>query len=235
MENKKLFEKYRARLVREGVIRSALWGVISGCTAIFAVAVVCWLSGFESGVWLALGLGVGLGVACGVALYFLKYKPTEKDVARRVDSLGLEERMITMLEFENDDSYLAQRQREDARERLHSADHKKITFKLSVSVLSALVIAPVAAAGMLTVGGLVAGGIIPTLPTIVNPETREDLVEVTYLVDGDGEIDGDELQVLAKGEYATPVKAVSYEAGWVFDRWDDNSKNPYRDDGRVYE
>ena len=94
MQHGEIFKKYRSRLVREGVLKSFLNGLIVFGALDAVISLIVWLCGMQGGVWLALGAAAGGGIACGLLFYFLKYKPTEKDVARRIDALGLEERKI---------------------------------------------------------------------------------------------------------------------------------------------
>ena len=94
-----VFRDYYSRLRREGFIKALLWGLAIGFFAAFITAFATWMSYFK-GFYLTVGILVGVTAVCTVALYFLFFKPTAKDVARRVDKLGLEERLIPMLELE---------------------------------------------------------------------------------------------------------------------------------------
>lgn len=231
MDDTKLFEKYRSRLVKEGIIKSLMAGFIAGFVTDFIVALVCWLCNYKYGLWLGLGLGCGVGAAIGVLLYFLKFRPDDKDVARRVDALGLEERMITMLELENDGSYIALRQREDAR--IHAKQMNRNSLKLRVSaLLIALVpVAFVPAVSMSTVSQLYALGVIPGGGDIMDGEAY---IEISYVIEEGGEIDGESDQILLKGEDAEPIIAVA-EDGWAFVGWDDGINTPYREDKNLTE
>ena len=151
MQHGEIFKKYRSRLVREGVLKSFLNGLIVFGALDAVISLIVWLCGMQGGVWLALGAAAGGGIACGLLFYFLKYKPTEKDVARRIDALGLEERTVTMLDYADDGSYLALRQREDAKKALRVASNLKMALSVSVALIVPAVVAPVIGAGMNTV------------------------------------------------------------------------------------
>jgi hypothetical protein len=170
-----------------------------------------------------------VAVASGLATYFLKYKPNPRAIARRVDRLGLEERMVTMMELEGEDSYIANLQRENAKAHLDAASNRKIRFRLSKAVSALALVAFVLSASMTTVAALADKGIIPTLPELNEPDPMESFIAVTYFVEEGGEIEGLTDQLVAPGEDAAPVVAVAQD-GWVFVEWDDGVKNPERHD-----
>ena len=112
------FVKYRKKLTMEGVFRSVLIGALAGLSVMLVLAGIFWYNGNENLTWLPPVAFLGLTGILFVILYLLKYRPTDKSIARRLDSLGLEERVITMQEYKDDDSYIARRQREDAEQAL---------------------------------------------------------------------------------------------------------------------
>lgn len=127
MNIKELFDKYYSRLAREGMLKALFSGLSVGFAVNFIVAFICWYFNANGLLWSLLALVVTTAIAMPL-FYVKKYKPSVKDVAKRLDRLGLEERMITMTEFQGDDSYIAVRQREDARTTLHEVDTKRIRF-----------------------------------------------------------------------------------------------------------
>ena len=128
MIQNRFFQKHYKRLIVEGIIRSALWGLVIGFAANFLVAIAAWFFDF-GGVWFVVGIAVGATIASGIGLYFIRFKPKTADIARRVDRLGLEERMITMLELQENDSYLAKLQRENAKQHLQNVADRKLRFR----------------------------------------------------------------------------------------------------------
>ena len=231
MDEIKLFEKCRSRLVKEGILKSVVVGFTAGFAADFIIALVCWLCNYKSGMWLALGLGLGVAAIAGVVLYFVKFRPDEKDVARRIDALGLEERMITMLELETDNSYIALRQREDAKVHARSVNKNSLKLRISTLLIVCLAVAAVPAIGMSTVSQLFALGVVPGGGDLAG---GDGFVEVSYVVEEGGEIDGESDQIILKGEDAEPVIAVA-EDGWAFMGWDDGVSTPYREDKAISE
>lgn len=231
MNLKQLFNRHYRRLVIEGVLRSALLGVAVGFTVGAALGLLEWLLGF-GGVWLTVGAGVGVAALAGVLAYFLKYKPSAKEVARRIDRLGLEERTITMLELEGDSSYLASVQRENAIEHIKKAENRKIRFRIPKILIYPAIAAFILCSSMTTVVGLAEEGVIPSGGELLPPDPAELPVAVSYMVDEGGEIIGETDQLVYKGEDTTPVVAVA-DDGWVFVGWDDGVADPERSEKNV--
>lgn len=227
MKNMNLFKKYQSKMIVEAAVKAAVCGLVAGFAVNFIAALISWLCDYSAGLWLSIGLGLGVALVCGVVLYFAKFRPTEQEIARRVDALGLEERMVTMLEFAEDDSYIARRQREDAA--AHAAATGAGCLKIQVSKVLIGAVCASAACGiaMTTVQGLTAGGVIPGFGELVEPQ--EDPLSVQYVAEVGGFIDGNEAQLVLFGESCEPVMAVA-DDGYVFVGWDDGVDEPFRED-----
>ena len=78
---------------------------------------------------ISLAIGLLVTVAITIASYIDIYKKGVKRAISTIDSLGLEERVITMVEYQQDPSYVAKLQREDAKKRLEEFDTKNIVVK----------------------------------------------------------------------------------------------------------
>ena len=246
MQRNPLFKKYQRKLIIEAVIKSLM---IAADIAFGAAAVIAFSFWFSSvnGTWYAVGAMLVLLVGLTPVFYFLKYRPTDADIARRLDRLGLEERMITMTELEGDSSYLARRQADDAATTLNSGAVKG-ALAIAISGLMAIPLAATAVlgGGMVTVGFLSEANIIRSgnevLEGIFNPED-EQYYTVRYITigvtgnglldmqfeEGVGMIEGNEEQIVAYGGGATPVLAVGDEE-WTFMYWSDQLTDPYRED-----
>jgi hypothetical protein len=128
MKNKDQLQRSYNQLKTEAILRSVLFSFSIGFSMGFIV--------FILGVLMTLNLAlIGLGLALLVSLvlsyciYVFRLRPTTKIVAKRVDDLGLEERTITMIELEQTKSYIAQVQREDAKQKLGNITPKFLYFK----------------------------------------------------------------------------------------------------------
>ena len=159
----------------------------------------------------------------------------------RIDATGLEERFITMMELEGDNSYLAKMQREDTQRALAAADHTLIKVVASVALCVAVGISALLGAGALTVNSLYVAGVIPGGVETISAMSGVEEYKVTYSVSpkGAGKIYyweenslGEEVIetfVIAEGEDAPAVYAVP-EKGFRFVGWSDGVYNPYRQD-----
>lgn len=226
--------KHQSRLAAEGVIKATLFGLAIGFGINTLVALAAWYFDFGN-IWLAIGVGLGAAAISGALLYYLKFRPTLEQVARRVDRLGLEERLITMMELKDDDSYIATLQRKNTMEHIKDVDDKKLTFRISKLLVAITAVAFIFSASTTTVLGLSSGDIIPSGSDILNPEDPfENHIAVSYVVEEGGEIIGIADQLILPGEDGTPVIAVA-EDGWMFMGWDDGNRDPERQEFGVTE
>lgn len=232
MIQKSFFQKHHKRLVLEAVLKAVICGLLAGFCANFLAALAAWIFDF-GGIWFAIGVGAAVGVISGVILFFVKFRPSMKELAHRVDRLGLEERMVTMLQLQQDESYMAKLQREDAQAHLKDVEERKLRMRLPrvVSILAA--IAMVLGCGMTTVAGLAAEELIPSGGDVLNPvDPLAEYLAISYMADEGGEIEGETDQLLLPGEDALPVVAVA-EDGWVFVGWEDGVETPERQEKNV--
>ena len=231
MNLKQMMKKHYLRLVLEGVFKSLLAGMAIGFAANFLTALLGWIFSFGN-IWLAIGIGAAAWVISGVLLYFLKFKPTMEDTARRMDRLGLEERMVTMLELKEDDSYIATIQRENARESITHIEGRKIKIRIPKVIVCLVIIAAVFGSSMTTVKGLADNGEIPSFDEIIEDDPYANYIAVTYMVDEGGYIEGETDQLVEPGGSTTPVIAVA-DDGWVFAGWDDGYSELERSETNV--
>ena len=226
-----LFRKYYKKLAREGWLKSLLYGLTAGFGTMAVLSAVCWFMGWKA-FWVAIVVGVLIGVGGVYAFYKFKFQPTTKSIARRIDELGLEERIITMTELEGDDSYIARRQREDALQALNTVQASLIKVVVSVSVIVAVSVAFVLGAGFTTISGLTAAGILPSGIELLTPD--DDGIVKKYqleygIQEGEGSLTGVLKQEVERGKNASVVIAVPEEE-WIFIAWSDGLQNPYRHD-----
>lgn len=226
MNVKQLFRKHYSRLVLEAVIKSVLAGLAVGCGANFLASLAAWIFDF-GGVWFAIGVGGGVWLVSGVLFFFLKYKPSVAETAERMDRLGLEERMITMLELQGDDSYIAQAQRENAKASIARVLDRKIRLRVSKVAIVLAAVALVLGSSMTTIKGLSDNDVIKGFNELVEDDPYANYIPVTYMVEEGGWIEGETDQLVEPGGSTTPVVAMA-EDGWVFEGWDDGFANPER-------
>ena len=237
MNRKKHFEKHYSKLRFEAWFNSALFGLIVSLFTGFVVALVYWFLAMN-GLWLSLGVTLGVAVLSTPIFYFAKFRPNVVNNARRLDRLGLKERLVTMVEYENDDSFIAKLQREDARQNLIKLSTSAITLSISRVALVLLIVSGSLFVTMNTLETLGEAGLIPNGELIVEtltPEEQIEYVEVIYEVDGGGEIYGESIQLIPKGEKTEEVVAVADDE-WIFSHWEeDEYKKPARSENKVTE
>ena len=227
-----VLKKYRKSLAKEGFIKSLIWGCIIGFSAMTVLAVLFYCIG-ASTVWLAPVIGAVLVIAGTVVFHYGKYRPTLKQVAERTDMLGLKERVITMVEMEGDTSYMAVRQREDTAIQLQKFSNRKL--KLQIMIVPLIIACLLALLGIssTTVSAMSASGDVPGIDELL-PDSPEEvsLVEVMYMEEGGGHIEGEPVQIVSAGGDCTEVVAVA-DDGYVFDIWSDGVTTPERTDKNV--
>ena len=235
MNPKKYFEKYYSKLRFEAILKSFLPGLTVGFAIAFIMATVSWFCDFGAGLWISIALFAIATAGATILFYVKKFKPTAESNARRIDRYGLEERLITMVEFDGDDSYIAQAQREDAKAELAKFEANQIKFKLSKKVIITCTIAAVFGLGMTTVMGLCNAGIIPNGVEVIDaliPDPPPVYYSVDYVEGNGGFILGDKNQDVVKGGESTLVVAFAND-GYVFKCWSDGNKSPARVDENV--
>lgn len=236
MKTNGMFDKHRPKLLWEAILRSALCGITSSFIAAFVAAFVAWLTPGD-GLWLILGVFAGVGLLVSVIFYFVKYRPDDMQSAKRLDSLGLHERLVTMVEYQDDSSSMATMQREDARRTLAKLDPRSIKILIPRAIVVALIVSAIVGSGMTTVNALADNGVIKggddLIDEIVDEQTTE-YVTISYVIEEGGIFEGDEDQILVKGTDATTITAVADE-GYVFKEWSDGYTSPTRTDTEVME
>ena len=116
-----IFSKYYKKIKAEGLLKSFFLALTIALFVETLILLAFWFVGIKR-YWLSAGISVGVFAALVPSLYFLFFRPDTKAIAKRLDSLGLEERLLTMNELLNDESYIAMRQREDAKQALAKID-----------------------------------------------------------------------------------------------------------------
>ncbi|MBO5277426.1 MAG: hypothetical protein J6K86_02740 [Clostridia bacterium] len=233
MDNK--LKQYYDKLSLESWIKSGLCGISAGFVAMFISALVFWLTVVKY-FWISLIVWVVVSVGATFLCYYVFFKPSALKLARRVDDLGLEERLLTMTHLEGDESYIARRQREDALAALSRVNTNLLKFAITVPMCVIAGVTGILGTGMTTVSGLAANGHLKSGNEIIEEATKEPPIkyEVTYEAGEGGMIEGDMFQIVIEGENAAGVMAVADEE-YIFVEWSDGLTNPYREDMNVTE
>ncbi len=238
MNQKSQFNTHYPKLKMEAILKSLLCGLSVSFGADFVLGITFWVIGLRN-VGLVLGVlaaaTVLVTIVAAVLFYFEKFRPTVIANARRIDGLGLEERLVTMVEYQNDESTIATMQRLDALAALNRINKDQLKIKIPKKVFTTLAISASLGLAMSVVAGLSAAGLFPNggefLDNILPPDPPV-YVPVSYMAEDGGYIDGEMEQLVLLGENATPVVAIP-EDGYSFEGWDDGYKKPSRSDEKV--
>lgn len=127
-------------MAAEAAVKSAVTAGIFGLAAAVSATAVCMIARFN-GIWIAVLAGVLVTAGLSVLFYFKKFKPTLKNTAARIDRTGLDERVSTMIEHAGDASFIARKQREDARITLETVNPKRVKLGVSKKRITVLAVA----------------------------------------------------------------------------------------------
>ncbi len=227
---KEMLANYRKRLVKESVIKSLMVGASIGLACLFGLSLWFYLvpellSAVPYGIyWLPIVAFSAVAAGVSVLFYFLCFKPSTSTVAKRLDELGLEERTVTMMEFMDDDSYMAQRQREDAANALKNVKAEMLNLAVPARMIVCAALSFVLGVGAYSANLLADNGLIPggkEFLSGLNPDVAAGEIfeyEVAYEVYGEGEIMGELVQIVEAGKDSEPIYAEAAD-GWVFAGW----------------
>ena len=231
-----LLRKYAKRLTAEAILKSLMVSFTIAFGVAFVVAAISWFKGANT-IIVCLGILVGL-VMLGTPIFYLTmFRPTLKGNAKRIDLLGLDERTVTMVELEDDDSIISRLQREDARSHLEKINEKMLKIRIARKMWLSLSVSAVLGSAMIVVSLLAAFGFILSGADLMAPFMPEEEVKyvyVEYWIEEGGYIVGEEFQEVILGEDAGEVMAVA-EEGWIFMGWDDGYTRPERTEFGVTE
>lgn len=125
MKIKPLLRTFKAKLLLECFLYAVVISLMLGAISIFITSLVYHILLQETPLVLAAIIGGGVFVLSFLILFILRY-PTAKRVAARVDALGLQERASTMLEYQNENTPIAQMQRSDAVEHIRKTSPRQM-------------------------------------------------------------------------------------------------------------
>lgn len=131
-EYRKKIRQLKCRLMLEAGFHAGLIGVAAGLACLAGYLLYGRLRYqklllAEAGMW-----GVIFGVIVLLFCYCFYFHPRKKEVLKRIDALGLQERMITMEELKSEETVLARLQRQDTKEQLSKVKIRSMKLKLYI-------------------------------------------------------------------------------------------------------
>lgn len=135
-----ILNNFKKKLKKENIIKSLLCSLLVSTLIFIFFQLFVWF--FHLNILISVIPPI---ISFGTSFplfYYKKFKYSEIQLAKRIDDLGLEERVITMTELEGNDSFIAKKQREDTVEALKEVnpDNFKIRYK-KPSIFSGLLTA----------------------------------------------------------------------------------------------
>lgn len=229
-----LLKQYKSRIVKENWIKSIMTGLIAGFSITTICALICWIFGIKY-LWIYILMFTAATALTTVLSYFCKFKSSNRQLASRIDELGLEERILTMVQLENDDSYIAQKQREDAVNALSKLNSSLLKITVSISMIILCCVTFVVGAGAVTASTLTDTSLLGIIKQKqIEQETIQNTVHLLYGVKDDigGHVDGELEQSLLCGNDGAMIQAVAAD-GYVFIGWTDGYEYSTRIDTNV--
>ena len=111
MEN--VLIEFKKKAKKQNIIKAGLCSVAISLLFTIPFLIAFWIMDYKYKFIICAGIFiVGISVLFPV-LYFKKFKYTEIQLAKRIDDLGLEERVLTMIELKDNNSFIAKKQKED--------------------------------------------------------------------------------------------------------------------------
>lgn len=138
------FEKFKKKVMREHLIYSIIWAVCAGLVGA-GVALMILIFTYKKAPAYAYPLIVTAAslvvAAVSFVLVYRLRKPSDTKIALRIDkSLGMNEKVATMIEFQDKNGIIIDKQREDASAKLSTKNVKSLPVKLHVWTLPLIVI-----------------------------------------------------------------------------------------------
>lgn len=135
-----ILNNFKKKLKKENIIKSLLCSLLVSALIFIFFQLFVWF--FHLNILISIIPPI---ISFGISFplfYYKKFKYSEIQLAKRIDDLGLEERVITMTELEGNDSFIAKKQREDTIKALKEVnpDNFKIKYK-KPSIFSGLLTA----------------------------------------------------------------------------------------------
>ena len=123
-------KKYKKKLKLEAILKSAIYGLSTTFVTVMILNVILYFCE-KRNLLITILVGLIIGIVTAIVLYVKKFAVSIKDIARRIDEQGLEERVITMVEYENDSSQMVTLQKEDTKRELEKITVKAIPLKIA--------------------------------------------------------------------------------------------------------
>lgn len=174
------FIKFKKKILFEAIIKSIIIGFCFGLISFSVPYLVIKIKGIEFNLLFLILIALGVFIIIGGLVFLIKL-PTKMKVAKRIDKeLGLKEKVQTMVEYENEDSFMINYQRETTLDLLNKTSIKSLSIRFSFVFIIVVVLALSVCVTALAVPGYVED-VLTEEPT--NPDSEKTPDEPVYEVD----------------------------------------------------
>ncbi len=231
MNFKNDFKDLFKKLETNAFFRALVFGILIASGVLFVVSLIMWI--LNKPFWIGL-IPFAIVLTLLTFVFYIIFKPNDKKFAKRLDELGLKQRVITMNQYRNDDSLIANIQRKNAIEHINKVDRKQLKLVIPTlllvfaSVSLSLGVAATTVSALSNYGVIENGGEV--IPEIIPGIIKEH--EINYSAEGNGEVLGDFFQIVKDGEDGEWVVAMAFD-GWYFSNWSDGLLSPERRETEV--
>ncbi len=173
---KERLQKFHNKLKIESILKSLIYGFGIGFTIAFVLAVIYYINK-SHGIWMILIVWFTVSLVSSALFKYFVFRIDIKETATRLDKqLSLDERVITMVEYENQDQPILEKQRLNANHKLEEINIKQFKFMSIIKPTIALGIIALLAITMTTVSTIRANNTIIE-PPIVEQTEEDKLIE----------------------------------------------------------
>lgn len=130
MELKKILRPYMRRLRFETFMQACFAAFSAGFAVAMLFTTITRIFAFEFHFYVLVGVTLGIALTAGIVSYIKVFRMSYQVVLRRIDQAGLQDRLVTMAQFMDDDSFIAKRQREDTVAILKKLKPKAVPFRI---------------------------------------------------------------------------------------------------------
>ena len=138
-QEEQALKSYNAKMKREAVFKSLFLALTIGFLLSAIVSIVSFAT-LRNILWVSLVVWAVTTAGLSVLFYFKLFRPNVKMTAERVDQVGLEERVITMMQYKDQDNPMLNRQRQDAQTALGAVSVKQVKIRFPKFLIIALAI-----------------------------------------------------------------------------------------------
>ena len=134
------FKRFSRRIQLEYLIKAIIVSLSLGLISAGLPLLILKLLKIEIAAWIYVIIGLGVFILAMIGFYL--FKPNESKIARRIDrELKLNEKVMTMVEYQNEDGFMLDIQRDDANNRLKDLPTKSLRLHFSFLYPVILIIA----------------------------------------------------------------------------------------------